>query len=88
MNLLSPKRSGVHETGSTPTAKVGDPSLYARTTVREDARYFLTCNLEYARCMGAADASQVFHGQGKERLEFFEALFRGELNYAIVAEWR
>jgi uncharacterized membrane protein len=52
----------------------------------EDARkadYFLTCDIEFRRYFKVDDASDVHHGYGQDRLEFYRALFAGKESFVV-----
>jgi hypothetical protein len=54
---------------------------------RISAAFFVTCDMEYGRYLGADQAAEVFHPYGGDaRLRFFQDLFAGRLDYRLVSE--
>jgi len=52
----------------------------------EEARkadYFLTCDIEFRRYFKAEDASEVHHGYGQGRFNFYRGLFAGEEAFVV-----
>ncbi len=47
------------------------------------ADYFVTCDIEFRRYIGVANAEDIHHGYGQSRLEFYRGLFEGKESFVL-----